>query len=77
MAEESQDKWLIYWYICGANLESGNDSSVANAGDITRVHKNLKSSTESFKEFVDQMINTIDDEDDPNKSQRRISKIDS
>ena len=74
MAEESQDKWLIYWYICGANLESGNDSSVANAGDITRVHKNLKSSTESFKEFVDQMINTIDDEDDPNKSQRNALK---
>lgn len=32
MAEESQDKWLVYWYICGSNLESGNGLASEDPG---------------------------------------------
>ena len=38
MAEESQDKWLVYWYICGSNLESENGEATADIKEMQSVN---------------------------------------
>ena len=37
MAEESKDKWLVYWYICGSDLESENGEATADIKEMEAV----------------------------------------
>ena len=74
MAEESQDKWLIYWYVCGSDLESGIDSrhpERKNAGDPSKANKELKDNVALLREAVDNLINVIDDRNDVSKAYKR------